>query len=103
MITAVILVLLSVLLIVYTTTNALLESDDKESLLHIVGYVLTPLAVVLCLAWDMVSQRKGMHDINFFPRDRYTKILRVLTVTSFIVAWFHVEPLAKAFAEKLAS
>jgi hypothetical protein len=50
----------------------------------------------------MVSQRKGMRDLNFFIKPKYTKILRVLTLISFLVAWFHIAPIAKAFAESLA-
>lgn len=95
--------LLSVLIVVFAETNSWLQSDSRETMLHIFGYLLTPIGVVLCLAWDMVSQRQGMHDINFFPKLKYTKILRILTGASFVIAWFHIEPIAKAIAESLAS
>lgn len=95
--------LLSVAIIVFGATNSWLQSDSRETILHIFGYLLTPIGVVLCLAWDMVNQRQGMHDINFFPKLKYTKILRILTGISFLVAWFHIEPIAKAIAESLAS
>jgi hypothetical protein len=95
--------LLSILIVVFAETNSWLQSDSRETMLHIFGYLLTPIGVVLCLAWDMVSQRQGMHDINFFPKLKYTKILRILTGASFVVAWFHIEPIAKAIAESLAS
>lgn len=97
------LLLISVGLVVFSNVNAWLESDSRENLLHILGYLLTPIGVVLCLAWDMVTQRVGMHDINFFPKIKFTKALRLLTVTSFGVAWFHIEPIAKSIAESLAS
>ena len=95
--------LISVLIVVFAETNSWLQSDIRETMLHILGYLLTPIGVVLCLAWDMVSQRQGMHDINFFPKLKYTKILRILTGVSFVIAWFHIEPIAKAIAESLAS
>lgn len=95
--------LLSIAIVVFGETNSWLQSDSRETMLHIFGYLLTPIGVVLCLAWDMVSQRQGMHDINFFPKLKYTKVLRILTGASFVVAWFHIEPIAKAIAESLAS
>ena len=95
--------LLSIAIVVFGETNSWLQSDARETMLHIFGYLLTPIGVVLCLAWDMVSQRQGMHDINFFPKLKYTKVLRILTGASFVVAWFHIEPIAKAIAESLAS
>jgi hypothetical protein len=97
------LALLSILIVIFAETNSWLQSDYRETMLHIFGYMLTPIGVVLCLAWDMVSQRQGMHDINFFPKLKYTKILRILTSVSFVIAWFHIEPIAKAIAESLAS
>ena len=93
--------LLSIGILVFSNANSWLESDGKETAVHIVGYLLTPIGVVLCLAWDMVSQRKGMRDLNFFTRPKYTKLLRALTLISFLIAWFHIEPIAKAFAESL--
>ena len=103
MLAGIVCALLSVAIIVFGAANSWLQSDSRETMLHIVGYLLTPIGVVLCLAWDMVSQRQGMHDINFFPKLKYTKILRILTGVSFLVAWFHIEPIAKAIAESLAS
>ena len=94
--------LISVLIVVFAETNSWLQSDTRETMLHILGYLLTPIGVVLCLAWDMVSQRQGMHDINFFPKLKYTKILRIFTGVSFVIAWFHIEPIAKAIAESMA-
>jgi hypothetical protein len=93
---------MSIAIVVFAETNSWLQSDSREIMLHVFGYLLTPIGVVLCLAWDMVSQRQGMHDINFFPKLKYTKVLRILTGASFVIAWFHIEPLAKAIAESLA-
>jgi hypothetical protein len=93
---------ISIAIVVFAETNSWLQSDSREIMLHVFGYLLTPIGVVLCLAWDMVSQRQGMHDINFFPKLKYTKVLRILTGSSFVIAWFHIEPLAKAIAESLA-
>lgn len=92
----------SIGVVIYTNTNSLLDADRTETLVHLFGYLLTPIGVVGCFAWDMFSQRMGMHDINFFPRIKYTQILRNLTLTSFLIAWFHIEPIAKAIADSLA-
>lgn len=103
MLAGIICALLSIAIIVFGATNSWLQSDSRETMLHAFGYLLTPIGVVLCLAWDMVSQRQGMRDINFFPKLKYTKVLRILTGISFLIAWFHIEAIAKAIAESLAS
>ena len=42
--------LISIAIIVFGATNSWLQSDMRETALHIFGYLLTPIGVVLCLA-----------------------------------------------------
>jgi hypothetical protein len=72
-------------------------------LLHLIGYLLTPLAVALCLGWDSISQRvKRGNDPWFTANSKYPLILRVLTVISFFVAFPHIIAMATDIAEKFA-
>lgn len=70
--------------------------------LHLIGYLLTPLAVALCLGWDSISQRvKRGNDPWFSANSTYPLILRVLTVASFLISMPHIVALATDIAEKI--
>ena len=72
--------------------------------LHLIGYLLTPLVVALCLGWDSVSQRvKRGNDPWFTVNSTYPLILRILTGISFLVAFPHIVAMATDIAEKFTS
>ena len=69
-------------------------------LYHFIAYLLTPLVVALCLAWDSIGQRKGRgNDPWFITNSTYPLILRVLTGLSFIAAFPHIVSMATDIAE----
>ena len=69
---------------------------------HFVAYLLTPLLVALCLAWDSISQRIGRgNDPWFTTNAKYPLILRILTGLSFIAAFPHIVSMATDIAEKV--
>jgi hypothetical protein len=72
--------------------------------IHAIGYLLTPIAVSLCLGWDTIDQRtKTKNDPWFEKNSTYSLILRIITGLSFVVAFPHIISMAKDIAEKLAS
>lgn len=67
---------------------------------YLTGYLLTPFAVVVMMGWDTIAQRKAMSsDPWFIPRPKFSRILRVLTGLSFIVALPHIWRLAQIIAD----
>jgi len=97
-IVAVLSFLASVLVYVYTKAVA------HALVLHLVAYVLTPLVVALCLAWDSIAQRVGRgNDPWFSTNARYPLILRILTGVSFLAAMPHIMSIASDLAEKIHS
>ena len=70
---------------------------------HLIGYLLTPLIVSLCLAWDSIGQRIGRGNDPWFENNtKYPFILRLLTIFSFLIAFPHILAMAKDIAEKIA-
>lgn len=73
-------------------------------LLHLIGYLLTPLVVALCMGWDSINQRKKTKDDPWFEKNpKLSFVLRLLTGVSFIVAFPHISAMAKDIAEKWAT
>jgi archaellum biogenesis protein FlaJ (TadC family) len=71
--------------------------------LHLIAYLLTPLAVAGCLGWDSIAQRVGRRNDQYFTfNNSYSLILRILTALSFIAALPHIVAIAKDIAEKFA-
>ncbi len=72
-------------------------------LLHLIAYLLTPLAVAGCMGWDSIAQRVGRRNDQYFTfNNTYSFILRILTGLSFIAALPHIVAIAKDIAEKFA-
>lgn len=78
------------------------KSMAHAFIFHLTAYLLTPLVVALCLAWDSIGQRKGRgNDPWFTTNASYPLILRILTGLSFLVAFPHIVAMATDIAEKL--
>lgn len=60
----------------------------------ILGWLLTPIGVFLCLIWDFQLQRLGGRNRNFSPRRIYSTVLRALAYASLAVTGFHAWVLA---------
>jgi hypothetical protein len=85
-------------LLIYISTKAVAHALA----LHLVAYVLTPLVVALCLAWDSIAQRVGRgNDPWFSTNATYPLILRILTGVSFLAAIPHIMSIASDLAEKI--
>jgi len=72
-------------------------------LLHLLGYVLTPLVVALCMGWDSIVQRRGVGESPWYEKNpTYSLALRILTAISFIPAILHIIVIASDIAEQIA-
>lgn len=79
---------------------ALYQGKAVSFYFYLTGYLLTPFAVVVMMGWDTIAQRKAISsDPWFIPRPRFSRILRVLTALSFIVALPHIWRLAQIIAD----
>lgn len=82
----------------------LTRSVAHAFLLHMIAYLLTPLAVAGCLGWDSIAQRIGRGNDQYFTVNaKYSLALRVLTILSFFAALPHIVAIATDIAEKFAS
>lgn len=97
--------LVAVIAIVISVAIAFLTRNQANSfLLHLIGYVLTPLVVALSMGWDSIDQRKKTGADAWFEKNtKFSLILRILTGLSFLIALPHISSMAKDIAEKLAS
>lgn len=68
----------------------------------LLGYLLSPFAVVVMMGWDTISQRKyTAQDPWFVPKPKLTLLIRSLAALSFVVAYPHIYWLANLLAEFL--
>jgi len=58
--------------------------------LFVVGYLLTPLAVFLTVAWDAMLQRAGSRDPWFAVNKKLSGFIRFLAIASLIPAVIHI-------------
>lgn len=58
--------------------------------LFLVGYVLTPLSILMCVAWDSLSQRAGSKNPWFAVSKGLDRGIRILAGVSFIPALAHI-------------
>lgn len=71
-----------------------------DAYIFVIGYLLTPFAVVVAMGWDTIAQRKGQsRNPWFIPRTKVSRILRILTAVSFFVALPHIWRLAQIIAD----
>jgi uncharacterized membrane protein YiaA len=90
-------IVISIVIYFVTLTSA------DAFLLHLLGYILTPLVVALCMGWDSIAQRLGVGESPWYEKNpTYSLILRILTAISFIPAIFHIFVIASDIAEKIA-
>lgn len=58
--------------------------------LFIVGYALTPLSILICVAWDSLSQRAGSKNPWFAVSKGLSRGIRILAGVSFLPALAHI-------------
>lgn len=68
--------------------------------LSLVGYLLTPVAVLACYGWDAVGQRNGLRaNRNFVLRPSWRRGLQWLTGAAILVGAWHVLNLSVPLSE----
>jgi purine-cytosine permease-like protein len=70
--------------------------------MSLLGYLLTPIVVIACYGWDVVSQRNGLRaNRNFDIRPRWTRLLLWLSGFSIVVGAWHILNLSVPLSEWL--
>lgn len=92
-------ILALVLSAVLEALDYLAISPFTYDIVNVIGYVLTPFVVFMCVAWDAASQRLGRRSPWFDIRPGYSKTLRILAVVSLAVAVVHILEMARVLGE----
>lgn len=58
----------------------------EARIFFVVGYIATPILVLMCVAWDALSQRSGSRDPWFSVDKKLSFSIRVLALVSFFPA-----------------
>lgn len=74
-------------------------SPFTYNIVNVIGYVLTPFVVFMCVAWDAAAQRLGRRSPWFDIRPGYSRTLRILAVVSLAVAIVHILEMGRALGE----
>ena len=94
----------SIAIVISIGITVLTRNQADAFLLHLIGYVLTPLVVSLAMGWDAIDQRKKTGADPWFEKNtKFSLILRILTGVSLLIALPHINSMASDIAEKLAS
>jgi predicted neutral ceramidase superfamily lipid hydrolase len=98
------LLIAAVALVLSIALSMMTRSSAHAFIPHLIGYVLTPIVVALCMGWDAIDQRKKTKEDPWFEKSsKFSLILRVLTGLSFVAAYPHIVGIATDIAEKLAA
>ena len=94
-------IILAIVVAVISLILAILPT--RNVLIAIIGYLLTPFAVMVLMGWDTVSQRKKKStEAWFVPNPSYSKLLRILAGVSLLLSYPHISAIAKFVSAKLA-
>ena len=74
-------------------------SPFTYDIVNVLGYVMTPFVVFMCVAWDAAAQRLGRRSPWFDIRPGYSQALRVIAVVSLAVAVVHILEMGHALGE----
>lgn len=70
--------------------------------LSFLGYLLTPIIVIGCYGWDVLSQRNGLRaNRDFVLNPRWTRWLLVIVAAAIVVGVWHVLNLSVPVSEWL--
>ncbi len=68
--------------------------------LSLIGYLLTPLLVIVCVGWDRIAQRKGVRsNPNFAVDSRYSAVLLWTTWPAIVLGVWHILNLSVPLSE----
>ncbi|HOA86865.1 MAG: hypothetical protein GX871_07500 [Microbacteriaceae bacterium] len=94
-----VLVLLSAPAQLFSGVSLPLVSSDSWAL-SLLGYLLTPLVVILAYGWDVAWQRQARADNrNVVLHPGYTRVLKWLMIAGIVLGAWHVLNLAVPLAE----
>jgi hypothetical protein len=69
----------------------------------LVGYVLTPIAVIGARGWDTVAQRRGLQNRNFVLKPGYSRVLTVLFAVGCVLALWQLLNVSLAVANLMST
>lgn len=82
--------LAGIALLLLGTTSIPLAFFAEQRWLFLVGYVATPVLVLMAVAWDAMAQRRGSRDPWFSMNKKYSFALRIIATISFIPAGIQI-------------
>jgi purine-cytosine permease-like protein len=95
-----------ILAIVLLTTSVVVWLLDFQGIypftynyFNLVGYLLTPFLVFMCVAWDAAAQRAGRRSPWFDIRPGYSRALRVIAVIALAVSVPHILEMSRTVGE----
>lgn len=67
-----------------------------------IGYLLTPMFVIVMLGWNRVSFQRGLQDKNFVARPQYATWLQWMIGAAMLIAIWHIVNLAYTIDAQLS-
>jgi hypothetical protein len=95
-----------IIAIVVAVSSLLLAifSPSKNIPLAVIGYLLTPLSVMVLMGCDAVSQRKKTSAEPWFvPNPNFPRLLRILAGISLVLSYPHISAIASSISAALAA
>lgn len=82
------------------TTIPLVRSE--YAWLSILGWILTPVVVIACYGWDVISQRNALRrDRNIVLRREWTRVLLILSGVGILIGAWHILNISVPLSEWL--
>ncbi|MCU1482520.1 MAG: hypothetical protein JWQ19_3306 [Subtercola sp.] len=101
-------VALSIVIVIVTAVNGRASSVWFLTLpiiepglwwLSLIGYVLTPLVVIVAFGLNRIWQRDGLRDRSFTPKPGYSLALKWMVGAGFLLALWHIVNLATVVSD----
>ena len=93
--------ILAVLVLLASIGIQVFQYQLANNVWYYVGYLLTPLLIMMILGWDSIAQRSGRKDPWFETKPVYSKVLRFLVLAGFVVAVFHIVAIGIQIGEQV--
>lgn len=77
-----------------------LAGSLASNIVYFFGYLLTPISVFACVAWDSISQRSKSRDVWFSSSPRKSVIVRLLAGVALIPAVLHIIQLGNILGQR---
>ena len=93
-------IVFSTLAILTSLTIYFIAGALETNLVYYLGYLLTPLVVFACVAWDSISQRTKSRDVWFSASPKKSLLVRVLAGIALIPAVLHIIQLGNLLGQR---